>query len=129
MQPHQPLLGHRRHQGAILTVNGTEVHAPGATGEVVRALLEGQLIDLKEAEVRDLDEEAFRNNQVRAKHYGDMRVPQLGHFVQSVKMGGTESEELVLADIAANVSSTACSNSSASSSFAGGLNRMANTNE
>ncbi|MAD45127.1 MAG: ATP-NAD kinase [Oceanospirillaceae bacterium] len=86
---------------------GVKIHSsvygitPGATGEVVRALLEGQLIDLKEAEVRDLDEEAFRNNQVRAKHYGDMRVPQLGHFVQSVKMGGTESEELVLADIAA----------------------------
>ena len=88
---------------------GVKIHSavygitPAASGEVVRALLEGKLIDIKEAEVRDLDEEAFRHDQVRARHYGEMRVPQLGHFVQSVKMGGVESEELVLADIAAHV--------------------------
>ena len=89
---------------------GVKIHSsvygvtPKATAEVILALLEGQLVDIREAEVRDLDEEAFRNNQVRAMHYGDMRVPQLGHFVQSVKQGGVESEELVLADIAAWIS-------------------------
>lgn len=89
---------------------GVKIHSsvygvtPKATAEVLLALLEGQLVDIRDAEVRDLDEEAFRNNQVRAMHYGDMRVPQLGHFVQSVKQGGVESEELVLADIAAWVS-------------------------
>jgi len=86
---------------------GVKIHSgvygitPSAAGEVVRALIEGRLIDIKEAEVRDLDEEAFRHNRVKARHYGDMRVPQLGHFVQAVKMGGVESEELVLADISA----------------------------
>jgi len=58
---------------------------------------------VREAEVRDLDEDAFRENIVRARHYGEMRVIQSGHFVQSVKQGGIESEELVLADIAAHV--------------------------
>lgn len=86
---------------------GVKIHSgvygitPQASAEVIRTLLEGRLVDIREAEVRDLDEEAFRNNQVRARHYGEMRVPQVGHFVQSVKQGGVESEELVLADIAA----------------------------
>lgn len=89
---------------------GVKIHSgvygvtPKASAQVLIALLTGQLVDMREAEVRDLDEDAFRHNQVRAKHYGDMRVPQLGHFVQAVKQGGVESEELVLADIAAWVS-------------------------
>jgi predicted polyphosphate/ATP-dependent NAD kinase len=53
--------------------------------------------------VRDIDEEAFRNNIVRAKLYGEMRVPQAGQFIQSVKQGGVEVEELVLQDIAADI--------------------------
>lgn len=86
---------------------GVKIHSgvygitPTAAGAVLQALLEGQLVDIRSAEVRDLDEEAFRQNQVRAQYFGDMRVPQLGHFVQSVKQGGVESEALVLADIAA----------------------------
>ena len=86
---------------------GVKIHSsvygitPAASGEVLVHLLQGQLVDIREAEVRDLDEDAFRNNQVRARHYGDMRVPQLGHFVQAVKQGGVESEALVHADIAA----------------------------
>ncbi|MCA6062177.1 ATP-NAD kinase family protein [Thalassolituus marinus] len=86
---------------------GVKIHSgvygitPLATGNVIRSLLCGELVDVKEAEVRDLDEDAFRNNQVRARHYGDMRVPQHGHFVQAVKQGGVEDESLVLVDIAA----------------------------
>lgn len=89
---------------------GVKIHSavygitPKATAEIIKALVQGELVDIAEAEVRDLDEEAFRHNQVRAKHYGEMRVPQLGHFVQAVKQGGVESQELVLADIAAWVS-------------------------
>lgn len=88
---------------------GVKIHSgvygvtPAASGEVLSALIQGQLVDIKESEVRDLDEDAFRKNEVRARHYGDMRVPQLGHFVQAVKQGGVESEALVLADIAAQV--------------------------
>jgi predicted polyphosphate/ATP-dependent NAD kinase len=86
---------------------GVKIHSgvygitPQASGEVIRRLVSGQLVDIREAEVRDLDEDAFRAGQVRARHYGDMNVPQEGHFVQAVKQGGVEVEELVLADIAA----------------------------
>lgn len=86
---------------------GVKIHSgvygitPKASGEVVRMLIEGQLVDLKPQDVRDIDEEAFRNNQVRAKLFGEMLVPEAGQFVQSVKQGGMEQEELVLEDMAA----------------------------
>lgn len=86
---------------------GVKIHSgvygitPKASGEVVRMLIQGQLVDLKSQDVRDIDEDAFRNNQVRAKLFGEMLVPQAGQFIQSVKQGGIEQEDLVLEDMAA----------------------------
>lgn len=88
---------------------GVKIHSavyavtPKAAGEVIAQLARGELIDVKSHDVRDIDEDAFRNNIVRAKLYGEMRVPQAGQFVQSVKQGGIEVEELVLQDIAADI--------------------------
>lgn len=88
---------------------GVKIHSavyaitPKAAGEVVLQLAKGQLIDVKAHDVRDIDEDAFRNNIVKAKLYGEMRVPQAGQFVQSVKQGGVEVEELVLQDIAVEI--------------------------
>ena len=88
---------------------GVKIHSavyavtPKAAGEVIAQLVRGELIDVKAYDVRDIDEDAFRNNIVRAKLYGEMRVPQAGQFVQSVKQGGVEVEELVLQDIAAEL--------------------------
>jgi predicted polyphosphate/ATP-dependent NAD kinase len=76
---------------------------PKAAGEVIAQLARGELIDVKPHDVRDIDEDAFRNNIVKAKLYGEMSVPQAGQFVQSVKQGGIEVEELVLQDIAAEI--------------------------
>jgi len=86
---------------------GVKIHSgvygitPKASGEVLRMLINGELVDLKNQDVRDIDEEAFRNNQVSAKLYGEMLVPEAGQFVQSVKQGGMEQEDLVLEDMAA----------------------------
>lgn len=88
---------------------GVKIHSavyavtPKAAGEVIAQLARGELIDVKPHDVRDIDEDAFRDNIVRAKLYGEMRVPQAGQFVQSVKQGGVEVEELVLQDIAAEI--------------------------
>jgi predicted polyphosphate/ATP-dependent NAD kinase len=88
---------------------GVKIHSavyavtPKAAGEVIAQLANGKLIDVKAHDVRDIDEDAFRNNIVRAKLYGEMRVPQAGQFIQSVKQGGIEVEELVLQDIAADI--------------------------
>lgn len=86
---------------------GVKIHSgvygitPKASGQVIRLLLTGELVDLKAQDVRDIDEAAFRENTVKAKLYGEMLVPQAGEFVQAVKQGGIEQEELVLEDMAA----------------------------
>lgn len=88
---------------------GVKIHSgvyaitPKAAGRVVEKLIMGELVSLDDAEVMDIDEVAFREGKVRARQYGAMRIPAELHYVQAVKNGGKESEELVLADIAAHV--------------------------
>ena len=47
----------------------------------------------EDAEVMDIDEEAFRTGVVRAKLYGYMKVPVLHRYMQSVKSGGYSEKE------------------------------------
>lgn len=88
---------------------GCKIHSgvygitPKAAGRVVAMMVKGELVSLDDGDVMDIDEVAFRSGRVRAKQYGAMRVPAELHYVQSVKNGAKESEELVLADIAAHV--------------------------
>ena len=70
---------------------------------MVKMLLEGELVSLMQADVMDIDESAFRDGVVKAKRFGEMLVPAEPRYVQAVKMGGKEVDELVLADIAADV--------------------------
>jgi predicted polyphosphate/ATP-dependent NAD kinase len=83
--------------------SGVYAITPKAAGETIAMMLDGQFVDIRTHDVRDIDEEAFRNNIVKAKLYGEMRVPQAGQFLQAVKQGGVEVEELVVADIAADI--------------------------
>ncbi|WP_373186158.1 ATP-NAD kinase family protein [Halopseudomonas sp.] len=86
---------------------GVKIHSgvyavnPRAAGELVSLLVRGELVRLGEAEVRDIDEEAFRQGKVRTRHFGELAIPEEGRFVQQVKQGGRETETLVLDDIAA----------------------------
>lgn len=77
--------------------------SPRAGGEVLRRLMAGQLVDLHEREVRDIDEKSFREGRVSTRYYGELLAPEEGHFLQAVKNAGREVEELVVADIAADV--------------------------
>lgn len=85
---------------------GVKIHSgvyavnPRAAGELVSLLVCGELVRLGEAEVRDIDEEAFRQGKVRTRHFGELAIPEEGRFVQQVKQGGRETETLVLDDIA-----------------------------
>ncbi|UTW45169.1 ATP-NAD kinase family protein [bacterium SCSIO 12696] len=87
---------------------GVKIHSgvyaltPKAAGQLVAELVRGDLVGLGEQEVRDIDEDAFRDGVVRARYYGDLTAPQEHQYIQSVKNGGRESEELVLDDIAAD---------------------------
>lgn len=85
---------------------GVKIHSgvyavnPRAAGELVSLLVQGDLVRLGDADVRDIDEDAFRQGHVRTRHYGELAVPVEGRFVQQVKQGGREVETLVLDDIA-----------------------------
>ncbi len=97
-------------QVAVLGVPaGCKIHSgvytvtPSAAGQVVAMMIRGELVSEMDAEVRDIDEDAFRDGKVIARHFGEMRVPNELTYVQAVKMGGREDEALVLDDIAATV--------------------------
>lgn len=83
--------------------SGVYAISPQAAGKLVAKLVAGELVSLSEAPVMDIDEQAFRAGVVKARRFGEMRIPAQLRYVQSVKMGGRESEELVLADLAAFV--------------------------
>ena len=83
--------------------SGVYAVSPQAAGEILRRLINGQLVDVGLAEVRDIDEPAFREGVVRSRYYGELLVPREGHFLQQVKSSGREVEELVLQDIAADI--------------------------
>lgn len=89
--------------------SGVKMHSgvygihPSATAQVVCDLVRGELTAVAEQEVRDIDEAAFRQGVVRSQYFGSMRVPAASEFVQHVKQGGIEVEELVLLDISAEI--------------------------
>ncbi len=80
--------------------SGVFAVSPEAAGELLLQLVLGGLVGLRAREVRDIDEEAFRHDQVRSRFYGEMLVPGEGRYLQHTKVGGRESPELVADEIA-----------------------------
>jgi predicted polyphosphate/ATP-dependent NAD kinase len=85
--------------------SGVYAISPTAAGKLVASLVSGDLVSIKQADVMDIDEQAFRAGVVKARRFGELHIPAALQYVQSVKMGGRESEELVLDDLAAWVAS------------------------
>lgn len=85
---------------------GVKIHSavyanhPRSAGEVALKYLKGELKTIREAEVMDIDEEAYREGQVTAKLYGYMKVPYERQLVQSLKAGRPEQEESARKSIA-----------------------------
>jgi predicted polyphosphate/ATP-dependent NAD kinase len=88
---------------------GVKIHSgvyavnPQSAADIVIALLQGQPAALTDTEVRDIDENAFRQGRVMARTWGELRVPGMPRYLQHVKCGGKEVEALVLAEIAADL--------------------------
>jgi len=80
--------------------SGVFAVSPEAAGELLLALARGDLVGLTLREVRDIDEQAVREDRVNSRYYGELSVPGEGRFLQHTKVGGRESEELVAAEIA-----------------------------
>ena len=83
--------------------SGVYAVTPSAAGRVVELMVNKELVSLTDADVMDIDESLFREGVVKAKRYGEMQIPSELRYVQAVKAGGKESDELVLQDIAAHV--------------------------
>ncbi len=60
-------------------------------------------IRLREAEVMDIDEQAFRENRLTTKLYGYLKVPYERGLVQGVKVGSFSEEEAAMDAIAFDV--------------------------
>ena len=96
----QPVLGI---PAGVKMHSGVYAITPEMAGELVCKLVRGELVDIRPQEVRDIDEESFRQGKVQARFYGELLVPEEGQFMQHVKSGGREVETLVLEDIAATL--------------------------
>jgi predicted polyphosphate/ATP-dependent NAD kinase len=90
---------------------GVKIHSavyattPAAAGDVAALFLRERPagVHLREGEVMDIDEEAFRENRVSAHLYGYMTVPYARGLTQSAKAGGVAGEVRALNDIATEV--------------------------
>lgn len=90
----------------------TPAHAGDAAVIFLSGLAGNSRIRLKEAEVMDIDEQAYRNDRLSASLYGYMLVPDIRNLMQSAKAGSsvTESEALksIASDIVINMEKDVC---------------------
>ncbi len=88
---------------------GVKIHSPvyaihpHAAGELAARLVRGERLAFHEAEVIDLDEEAYRSGIVSTRLYGYLKVPVAGQFVQNAKSASPASEQEAAREIAAFV--------------------------
>lgn len=87
---------------------GVKIHSavyavnPQNAGKAAVKYIISNAVKFAEKEVMDIDEEAFRNGDVKAKLYGFMKVPELKEYLQNVKAGGY-SEKQSLGGIAEEI--------------------------
>src|SRR5690554_213451 len=96
----QPVLGV---PSGVKMHSGVYAITPEAAGNIVELLLDGKLVPIAEQDVKDIDEDAFRAGQVRARFYGTLLVPEAPQFLQQVKNSGAQVDELTQIDVANEV--------------------------
>ena len=87
---------------------GVKIHSavyathPRSAGQLAALYLQGKVAGLREVEVMDIDEEAFRQNTLSARLYGYLKIPFRTSLVQSQNMPST-GEASALAAIAEDI--------------------------
>ncbi|MFQ6099747.1 MAG: ATP-NAD kinase family protein [Anaerolineae bacterium] len=88
---------------------GVKIHSavfganPRSAGDLAASYLRGRVSGLREAEVMDIDEEAFRQGIVSARLCGYLKIPFERRLVQSLKTPSSPGEYAAMAAIAADV--------------------------
>jgi predicted polyphosphate/ATP-dependent NAD kinase len=88
---------------------GVKIHSavfathPQSAGELAAAFLESNSFQLREAEVVDLDEQAYRKGTITTRLYGFLMVPYYRHLVQNSKAPTPASEAAQVEAIAWDV--------------------------
>ncbi|HLR21483.1 MAG TPA: ATP-NAD kinase family protein [Tissierellaceae bacterium] len=80
--------------------SGVYANHPKAAGEIALNYFKSDDKKTKEAEVMDIDEEAFREGQVTAQLYGYVKVPFEEDLIQNTKSTAPATEEILLEGIA-----------------------------
>lgn len=86
--------------------SGVYAVSPDAAALALVTLARGEAVAAQHAEVRDIDEVAFRQGQVKTRFYGEMLVPAVDELLQAVKSPGQAGEDEVLRAIADTVIET-----------------------
>jgi predicted polyphosphate/ATP-dependent NAD kinase len=88
---------------------GVKIHSgvfginPASAGEIAAQFLNGEISTLREAEVMDIDEIAYRQGRVSPRLYGYLNIPYQRRLVQARKSPNPVSEEVALNAIALDV--------------------------
>ena len=89
--------------------SGVKIHSaafavtPAKAGELAARFLSGKVRNLKESEVMDIDEEAYRAGEVKARLFGYLLIPWERNKIQSRKAGTMPSERAIQQAIAEEV--------------------------
>ena len=81
--------------------SGVFAVTPAAAARVLANLLEGDLVALHPREVRDFPAVDGEPDRQQVVTFGELLVPDQGSYMQHTKVGGVESEPLVVEEIAA----------------------------
>jgi predicted polyphosphate/ATP-dependent NAD kinase len=94
---------------AVLGIpTGVKIHSavfsinPRAAGDLAVKYLTGEAASLREGEVMDIDEQAFRGNQLSAKLFGFLKVPYDQTLLQTTKAGSLAEDEVAAEGIASD---------------------------
>jgi len=88
---------------------GVKIHSavfathPRTAGEIAAVYLRGEPLQVREAEVVDLDEETYRAGTVITRLYGYLQVPHVAHRLQNKKAPAPAAESVRAQSIAAAV--------------------------
>ena len=90
--------------------SGVKIHSgvfaagPAHAGEIARLFLTNRKsVPLREAEVMDIDEQAFRHNRLSARLYGYLSIPYRREHLQGSKAGSSRGERVSFDEIASEV--------------------------